>query len=74
MVYNAQNYWVSEHCPSSRILNARKHNVVESGCFRPQVRAEDNNLLSLLERTTLNHWTTFRKVDLGCSVIQVSSF
>jgi hypothetical protein len=27
MVYNTQKYWVSGHCPSSRILNTRKHSV-----------------------------------------------
>jgi hypothetical protein len=31
MVYNFQNYWVSGLCPSSGILNARKHNFSESG-------------------------------------------
>jgi hypothetical protein len=37
VVYNTQNYWVFGICPSSGILKARKHNVSESGCFRPQV-------------------------------------
>jgi hypothetical protein len=27
-------------CPSSGILKTRKHNVSETGCFRPQVRDE----------------------------------
>jgi hypothetical protein len=31
MVYNTQNHWVSGLCPSFRILNARKHNVSETG-------------------------------------------
>jgi hypothetical protein len=31
MVYNTQNYWVSGLCPSSEILNIRKHNVSETG-------------------------------------------
>jgi hypothetical protein len=31
MVYNTQNYWVSGLCPLFRILNARKHNVLETG-------------------------------------------
>jgi hypothetical protein len=36
MVYNTQNYWVSGLCPSSAVLNARKHNadpVIEVGSF-----------------------------------------
>jgi hypothetical protein len=31
MVFNTQNYWVSELCPTSRILNTRKNNVSETG-------------------------------------------
>jgi hypothetical protein len=31
MVYNTQNYWVSGLCPSSGILNTRKHNVSKTG-------------------------------------------
>jgi hypothetical protein len=31
MVYDAENYWVSELCPSSGILNFRKHNVWDTG-------------------------------------------
>jgi hypothetical protein len=31
MVYNTQNYWISGLCPSSGILNTRKHNVSEIG-------------------------------------------
>jgi hypothetical protein len=31
MVFNTQNYWVSGLCPSSGILNTRKHNVSETG-------------------------------------------
>jgi hypothetical protein len=31
MVYNTQNYWLSGLCPSSGILNTRKHNVPETG-------------------------------------------
>jgi hypothetical protein len=29
MVYDAQNYWDSGLCPSSGILNTRKHNLPE---------------------------------------------
>jgi hypothetical protein len=31
IVYNTQDYWVSGLCPSSGILNAREHNVSETG-------------------------------------------
>jgi hypothetical protein len=31
MVYNTQNYWVFGLCPSSGILEARKHKVSETG-------------------------------------------
>jgi hypothetical protein len=31
MVYNTQNYWVFGLCPSSGILETRKHNVSETG-------------------------------------------
>jgi hypothetical protein len=31
MVYNIQNYWVFGLCPSSSILETRKHNVSETG-------------------------------------------
>jgi hypothetical protein len=31
MVYNIQNYWIFGHCPSSGILETRKHNVSENG-------------------------------------------
>jgi hypothetical protein len=31
MEYNTQNYWVFGLCPSSGILETRKHNVSETG-------------------------------------------
>jgi hypothetical protein len=31
MVYNTQNYWVFGLCPSSGILETRKHDVSETG-------------------------------------------
>jgi hypothetical protein len=34
MLYSPQNRWGSGPCPSSGILNTRKHNVSEIGCFR----------------------------------------
>jgi hypothetical protein len=33
MVHNTQNHWDSGLCPSSGILNTRKHNVSVSGSF-----------------------------------------
>jgi hypothetical protein len=33
MVYNTQNYWVFGLCPSSGILETRKHTVSESDLF-----------------------------------------
>jgi hypothetical protein len=35
---DTQNYWVSGLCSSSGILNTKKCNFLETGCFRPQVR------------------------------------
>jgi hypothetical protein len=40
MVYNTQNYWVFGLFASSGILETRKHDVSETGCFRPQVKGE----------------------------------
>jgi hypothetical protein len=55
MVYNTQNYWVFGLRPSSGILETRKHNVLETGCFRPQVReGATPSLLRPLERVNLN--------------------
>jgi hypothetical protein len=31
MTHNSRNYWVCGLCPSSEIINARKHNVSETG-------------------------------------------
>jgi hypothetical protein len=39
MVYNTQTYWVSALCPEFQIL---ENNVLETGCFRPQVRGGDD--------------------------------
>jgi hypothetical protein len=35
MVYNTQNYWGFELCPSSGILKSREHNFAELICFHP---------------------------------------
>jgi hypothetical protein len=52
----AQNYWVYRLCLLFGILNTRKHNVSETGCFCPQVRGGATpTLLGLLERADLNH-------------------
>jgi hypothetical protein len=50
-----QNYWVSGLCPSSGILETTKHNVSETGRFRPQVRRETPTQcqLGLLELTSI---------------------
>jgi hypothetical protein len=41
MVDGTQNYWGFGLFPLSRILSNRGHNVLETGCFRLQVRKED---------------------------------
>jgi hypothetical protein len=41
MVYNTQDYWFFWTSPSSGILETRKHDVSENGCFFPQVRVEE---------------------------------
>jgi hypothetical protein len=56
MVYNTQNYWVSGLCPSSRILNTRKHNVSETGSVSVlRWRGDTPTLLRPLEKTNHNH-------------------
>jgi hypothetical protein len=37
-----QNYWISEPCPSSGILNTRKYNVSETGSVSVLRRREGN--------------------------------
>jgi hypothetical protein len=56
MVYNTQNYRVFWLCPSSGILETRKHNVSETGSFSYSGRGEDTYSVAPLERTNLNHW------------------
>jgi hypothetical protein len=48
MVYNIQNYWVSGLCPSSGILNTRKHNVSETGSVSIMKWGEGDTLLGPL--------------------------
>jgi hypothetical protein len=59
MVYNTQNYWVLGLCPSSGILQTRKHNVSETGCVSVLRWGETPIQLGPLERVNLNHWTVF---------------
>jgi hypothetical protein len=40
MVYNTQNYWVFGLCPSTDILETRKHNVSETGSVSVLRRGE----------------------------------
>jgi hypothetical protein len=57
MVNNTQNYWIFGLCPSSGILETRKH-VSETGsvsAFRWDGRTPTQ--LGPLERANLNHWT-----------------
>jgi hypothetical protein len=59
MVYNTQNYWIFGLCPSSGILETRKHNVSETGSVSVlRWREETPILLGPLERANLNHWTS----------------
>jgi hypothetical protein len=50
MVYNTQNYWVFGLCPSSGVIKTRKHDVSETGCFRPQVRGGDTDSVGYLRK------------------------
>jgi hypothetical protein len=57
MVYTARNYWVFGLCPSSGILETRKHDVSEAGyvsflrCGR-----KTPTQLGPLDRANLSHW------------------
>jgi hypothetical protein len=61
------NYWIFRLCPMSVILNIRKDNVSETGCFCPQVRGVRQ--MGPLERTNLNQlmlcFPVFRMPDDG---------
>jgi hypothetical protein len=60
MVFNNQNYLVSELCPLSLIINVRKHNVLETGSVSVlRGRRETTALFGPLERVNLTHWTSF---------------
>jgi hypothetical protein len=59
MVYNTQNYWVSGLCPSSRIINVRKHNIPETGSVSV-LQGEGREtpiMLGPIERANVIHWT-----------------
>jgi hypothetical protein len=62
MVYCTQNHWVSGLGPSSGILNTRKHNV--SDVFPSSGEENTPTLLGPLERASLNHWTTYVRVQV----------
>jgi hypothetical protein len=51
MVYNTHNYWVSGLCPLFGILNTRKYNISETGCFHQQVREADNYFVGSLRKS-----------------------
>jgi hypothetical protein len=54
-----QNYRVSGLCPSSGILNTRKHNVSKTGPVSVLGWGEGTPiLLGSLERANLNHWSS----------------
>jgi hypothetical protein len=57
MVCNTLNYWGFGLCPSSLILEIRKHSVSETGCvFILRWRGRKPTLFGPLERANLNHW------------------
>jgi hypothetical protein len=47
MVYNTKKYWVYGLCPSSRIMNVRKHDVSETG-FGPVLVIGGKYLLCII--------------------------
>jgi hypothetical protein len=47
MVYDTQNYWVFGLCPSSIILETKKHNVSETG----SVSVEDTYSVGSLRKS-----------------------
>jgi hypothetical protein len=58
MVCNTQNYWIAGLCPSSGILNTRKHNVSETGSVSVVRSGEGGTyFVGSLERGNLNHWS-----------------
>jgi hypothetical protein len=61
MVYNTQNYWGFGLFLSSGILETRKHDVSETGCFRPQLRGRTYSVGSLRKSRP-------RSVDNPCRV------
>jgi hypothetical protein len=62
MENNTQNYWISGLCPSSEILNSRKHNVSETGSVSVLRRGEgDTFSVESFRRANLNYWTEFPK-------------
>jgi hypothetical protein len=58
MVYGTQNCWVFGLCPLTGILEARKHNVSETGFVSVLSDGETPTPLGPLQSDNLNHWTT----------------
>jgi hypothetical protein len=65
MVYNTQNHWVCKLCPSSEIVNTRKHNVSETESFSVLRWGEGDTYSvgslrksqpQLLDLVLSNHW------------------
>jgi hypothetical protein len=50
MAYDTQNYCFFGLFPSSGILETRKHDASEIGCFRPQVMEEDTYFVGSLKK------------------------
>jgi hypothetical protein len=53
----SQNYWGFGLCPSSGILETRKHNVSETGSVSVLRCEKTPTLMGPLERTNLSHYT-----------------
>jgi hypothetical protein len=63
MVYDTENYWVSGLCPSSGIVETRKHNVSETGSVSVLRWGEAPSLLGPLERANHSQWTTHVSIN-----------
>jgi hypothetical protein len=84
MVYNTQNYWVSEFFPSSDTLENRKHDVSETGsvsvlsrCLLPHSLEDGNRssfrniVFSILYNT--GRWKKSRNPVILCSKEQLGN-
>jgi hypothetical protein len=67
MVYTTQNLWVSGPCPSSGILNTRKHNVTETGSvFVFSWGGNTHNLLGPLEKLDMFSSSAEEEIHIIC--------